>query len=274
MNARQRAQLILNHQEADRPLRDFGGTVVSSITATAYARLRNHLGLPYPVEERISDYMMGVVTPGDDVQRLFDVDFRRVAPLWATPTVIDGIWTDGWGIKRRKSAVYDHYDVVGNPLADAGLGDLDSFPWPDPDDTAVFEGVEQRAKDLFENTDYCIIADLVAPGFIGSGLRMCGYERFLAMTMLDEEFVFGFLDRVLEHHKKVYAHYLDRVGKYVQVVCFNDDYGMQDRMMVLPRVFRRFFSLFSKNCLLSSKTAPMQECSTIAAVPSIRLLKT
>jgi len=39
MNSKERIQKVFNHEEADRPLKDFGGTVVTSISKNAYIKL-------------------------------------------------------------------------------------------------------------------------------------------------------------------------------------------------------------------------------------------
>ena len=46
MNSRERARLILNHQEADRPAIDLGSTVVTGTSAWTYRELKRALGLP------------------------------------------------------------------------------------------------------------------------------------------------------------------------------------------------------------------------------------
>jgi len=236
MTSRERAKLVLNHQEAGRPLRDFGGTVVSSMTVSAHEKLKKFLGIEYAEKDPIVDYMMGVVTPCEEIQELFDTDFRRIAPNLAPPKVIDGIWTDAWGIKRKKAEPHDYYDVVDNPLKNAAIDDLFTYPWPDVDDPAIYEGLEERVSNLYENSSHCIIADLAAPGLFGSGTRMRGYEQFLIDMMTDEEFASAFLGKLVQ---LTYTNYLDKVGKYIQVVCFNDDFGMQDRMFMSPETFRK-----------------------------------
>ena len=39
MNSKERIRRVFNHREADRPLKDFGGTVVTSVSKNAYIRL-------------------------------------------------------------------------------------------------------------------------------------------------------------------------------------------------------------------------------------------
>ena len=46
MNSRERARLILNHQEADRPAIDLGSTVVTGTSAWTYRALKAALSLP------------------------------------------------------------------------------------------------------------------------------------------------------------------------------------------------------------------------------------
>ncbi len=45
MTSRERLQTALAHQEPDRVPIDLGGTVVTSISLSTYAALRDHLGL-------------------------------------------------------------------------------------------------------------------------------------------------------------------------------------------------------------------------------------
>ena len=46
MNSRERIVAALNHKETDKTPVDFSGHRSSGISAIAYARLRNYLGLP------------------------------------------------------------------------------------------------------------------------------------------------------------------------------------------------------------------------------------
>ena len=240
MTSRERAEIVLNHQEADKPLVDFGGTVVSSITATAYKDLRASLNLPAH-DAPITDYMMGVVTPARDIQDVFGTDFIRIAPRWSANVDKARRWTDEWGIRRVRVEGQDYYDVIEHPLKDADIDDVINYAWPDPDRIMGYSELYEDARRAYETTDKCIVADLVAPGFFGSGLRMFGYERFMMDLVSGEEIVNIFLERLAAHHEAIYAKYMDIVGKFVQVVTFNDDYGMQDRMMISPELFQKYF---------------------------------
>ncbi len=240
LNRRQKAAKIFNHEECEGVLKDFGGTVVSSIGSIAYARLRKHLKLE-PKATKIAEHTMQIVEPHSDVAGIFNTDFARVAPNWTVPRIVDGLWTDEWGIARKKNPEHGFYDVISGPLGDLDKKKVDAFPWPSPEILPVDDSVINKARELYEDTDDVIVADFAAPGFFGSGFRMIGYEEFFVDMVSDPELTHYFMDRVIEHHKKTYERYLDKIGKYVQVVCFNDDYGMQDALFMAPGLFREYF---------------------------------
>ena len=242
MNSRKRAELVFNHKEADRPLIDFGGTVVSSITSNAYSLLREFLGLEYSQKEKISDYMMGIVIPAEDILNYWNVDFRRIGPYCIEPSVKEKIWEDSWGIRRIKAGSFDYFDVVESPLEKENV-DLSRFQWPELalDDTVEFGNIGEKAKSLFENSDYCIVGDMAARGILGTALRLRGYQRFMIDMISDPGLAKQILEKILNNHLNVYTEYLKLVGKYIHVICFGDDYGTQDRMVMSPKLFRGLF---------------------------------
>ena len=79
MNSRERLQLALNHQEADRVPFDLGATVLTSIHHKSYRALRQYLNLP-EVEPHIVDIFQQIVTVDDDMRTRLKVDVRDVAP--------------------------------------------------------------------------------------------------------------------------------------------------------------------------------------------------
>src|ERR1039458_4910090 len=96
MTSRERVLAALNHQEPDRVPIDLSGHRSSGIAAMAYARLRNHLGLPKkPI--RVYDPVQQLAIVDEDVLRLFQVDtielgraFALEDKHWAEWTLPDG----------------------------------------------------------------------------------------------------------------------------------------------------------------------------------------
>ena len=73
MISRERVRAALNHQAPDRVPIDLGGTPVSGIAASAYARLRHALGLPdQPVKVYEPYQVLGLIEP--EVRALLGID--------------------------------------------------------------------------------------------------------------------------------------------------------------------------------------------------------
>ena len=79
MNSRERVLKAINHEEPDRVPFDLGGTVVTGIHATAYAALREYLGLP-SVDPVIIDILQQLAQVDDDVMDKLGVDVKNVYP--------------------------------------------------------------------------------------------------------------------------------------------------------------------------------------------------
>ena len=85
MNPRQRVQTALNHQETDRIPIDLGGTIVSSISKTAYLDLKRYLGMPLE-EITMLDNVQQLPYVAEDLLQRFEVDFHSVQlPAATTP---------------------------------------------------------------------------------------------------------------------------------------------------------------------------------------------
>jgi uroporphyrinogen decarboxylase len=73
VNSRERVRTALSHREPDRVPIDLGGTPVTGISAVAYARLKQSLGLDgEPV--RVADILLQLAEVEEPVRRRFGVD--------------------------------------------------------------------------------------------------------------------------------------------------------------------------------------------------------
>ncbi|NPV71383.1 MAG: uroporphyrinogen decarboxylase [Firmicutes bacterium] len=239
MNSRERALAALNHREPDRVPIDFGGTKVTSITRPAYERLLEYL------QVRGTDQGMSIdggeaFVPSERIQRFLGADFRRTslqAPDGYKRVIqADGTYVDEWGIRRKKVGFY--WEICEFPLAKATVDDLERYPWPDPANPGRVRGLRDKVKALRENTDCAIIADGAASGVFLHACRMRGFEQFLRDLAADKRFANAFMDRLVEVYIGLYEAYMTAVGDYVDVVCFADDLGTQERTFVSPRMYR------------------------------------
>jgi uroporphyrinogen decarboxylase len=98
LTPRQRVLASLNHQEPDRIPIDFSGHRSSGITAIAYAKLRDHLGLPKrPL--RVYDPIQQLAAVDEDVLERFSVDTIELGRAFALE---DKYWVD-WVLPGRSA---------------------------------------------------------------------------------------------------------------------------------------------------------------------------
>lgn len=239
MDRRERFRKITNFEEADRVPLDMGSHV-ASIHRIAYAKLKEYLDDPdLTNEDEILDRMVQNVAPDEKLLRRYNIDFRWIAPHWIDVSdVRDDIYRDMWGIEWQY--MLDAYSVYSSPLSEAETAaDIENHPWPDPTDPRLVAGLEKRAKRLYDNTDYVLVADSIKGGILTKALQIRGYEQMFADLANNIEFAEALMDKLLDLYKQFWSTFLAAVGPYVQMVYFTDDIGGQQSMMISPDTFRQ-----------------------------------
>jgi uroporphyrinogen decarboxylase len=170
----------------------------------------------------------------------FDIDFRWIIPNWVQVTERDDVpgYIDMWGVPYKATADWDHCVVDGAPLRKATVDNIDTFQWPDPQDPEQFKGLREKAKFLFENTDYVVGADAIKAGVLMNSLQMRGYDQFFMDLIIDKPFAEAMMDKILATLKEMWSRYMEEVGPYVQVVYLTDDLGSQSSLLISPKLFR------------------------------------
>jgi uroporphyrinogen decarboxylase len=242
MNPRERVLTTLNHQEPDKVPIDLGATQVTTITRVAYRNLRQFLAVEPEPAPRICDIAQDVIYPKEDLLLYYQVDFRPVqlkGPWVFEPKMMDDdSFYDEYNLRWKRAAFY--YDAVERPLANASLGDLDKAVWPDPYDPGRVHGLQEEARRLYNETDYCLVADIMCGGPFEQACMLRGYEQFCVDLCQDEKFATTLLDKITETDIAFWEVFLNAVGKYVQVVAQGDDVGMQTRTYISPAMIRKF----------------------------------
>jgi uroporphyrinogen decarboxylase len=246
---------------------DFGGTVDSTISAFSYQALRRALDLP-PTLTRVQDVYQYTAVIEDDVRRALGVDTAPVLdqPVeWRPGSLPDGtparfparfrpetrpdgaqVVTDGAGTVLLKMPAGGHYfDPLYAPLADAEdvaeidrcLAWIESYDRPEHLDLA-YEDLAATARALRQASDYLLV------GFFGGHIfqaaqSLRGWEQFLVDLLRNQRFAQALLDRLAEANVRRFARYAETVGRYVDVIHFEDDLGMQDRPLLRPALYRR-----------------------------------
>jgi len=234
---RQRVEMTINHRQPDRVPFDIGSTA-SNFTNDLFFKIKKHLGITSPdimfrPDESAAYY-------NDDLLEALDTDFRHLFLM--PPDNVDfsrdkeGVMTSEWGLKKRK--VNGLSVIVNKPLENAGIDDIDRYPWPDPKNAARINGLRERAKHLYRDTYYAIASRAVSHGFFELAWELRGMENFLMDMIADKVFANKLLDKTLEVQMGLYEALLSQVGEYVQIVETADDYGIQNGPLLSPALFR------------------------------------
>jgi len=280
MRPRERVLAALNHQEPDRVPLDCGGMRSTGITAVAYNRLKEHLGIQGG-EALLYDLVQQLALPEQwyldrfgvdvvDLERAYCDDLSE----WVDWTLPDGstgkrpVWIP---IERASGSwVYRHpqgellaemppkgyyfdqrcWPLMGVPESE--FGKLEEFidkvmwkamatpSWRRANEPDFYEELQRRARSLYENTDYAIMVAYGAQ-LMEMGQFLCRIDNFLADLAGNRRRAEALLDRLVEIHIAGLDRFLKAVGPYVQIVQVGDDLGTQTGPEISPRMFRELF---------------------------------
>jgi len=274
VNHRQRVLAALRHQEPDRVPLDLGATADSTILAVAYQGFRKHLGLA-PTTTRVLDICQQTAVIDEDVRQTLGIDLAPVfdEPLeWRLGTLSDGspaelpakfrpqrladgarTVVDGAGnitFKMPRGGYY--YDPVYAPLAEAtSVHDIEkqidaivNYDTP----SHLDKGYEERALEaraMREKTDYALV------GFFGGHMLQAaqvlrGWEAFFIDLLVNKKLAHALMASLLAAHLARFERYAATVGKFVDVIHFEEDLGMQDRTLVSPSLYREMIKPYQQ----------------------------
>lgn len=241
MNSRERMITALNHKEPDKVPLDFGGTLATIITRDANDTLRNYLGLPAEDPE-VAEIMCNTVRVSEDILQLYKVDTRPVYISDPTAGSFEfkstNTFEDAYGVTWKKAGPY--YDAINRPLKAGTPDELKNAKWEDVSDRKIVKGLKEKAKLLYENTEYCIIADIPCIGPFEGGCTLRGYDNFLIDLYYNQKFAQALLDKITETALIKWDMLLDEIGEFIQVAAQGDDIGMQQSTYISPEMYRKF----------------------------------
>jgi uroporphyrinogen decarboxylase len=261
MNSREHILTALQHQEPGRVPVDLGAMRSTGITALAYRRLKEHLGIAEG-DIYVYDTSQQLAVVESSILELFGLDVvpldldqllgwqpyalpdghpARIVAGFTTETAPDGSvyqLEDGRRVRHRPpSGLY--FDRIYYPLAEATTpADLEPFPLRSYSDDELIL-LRDRARYLYENTDYAIMGNF-GGSILEAGQDLRGWERFMIDLARGEPFLEAFLEKLTEVHLADLARYLDAVGSYIQIIVMGDDLGTQQGLQISPQMYRRW----------------------------------
>ena len=84
------------------------------------------------------------------------------------------------------------------PLANARIEDLSDYPWPDPHDPAVVDGLREKARFIRQETDLAIAAHFARGGIFEQAKYMRGYDKILLDMAESPKFVMALFEKLTE----------------------------------------------------------------------------
>ena len=227
MKPRDRVALALSHEKPDRCPFQVGCTPEFMARLREEPRIRNLTAQPgYGV-----DYA---------VDRALGADMLITSVGWANSYYLDSQpYTDEWGV-GWKIAPYvtpfgaGHYtEICHHPLAEDSA--ISSYQAPDPNRPALYEGAAQLIRDFKEA--YWIVGATVTTIF-----ETAWALRGLAQTLLDMATAPDLADALFDIP---YRYHLAAARKLVELgvdmIFLGDDMGGQHRMIISPRMWRKYF---------------------------------
>jgi len=223
MNHKERFIAAINHREPDRVPIDVWYTpeMADRVTPEAIGLPANHYdkGI-HPLAVRLGhDAIKTTIGPCSSYY-LSNADY----------------YTDEWGIGWKRIR-YDegcyYTEPVGHPLEEADR--LSRFVIPNFSEEARYEQVKHLIDRYGD--EYGIIGEVACTLFeLSWYLR--GFDRVMIDFIKNKGFMHEYLDK-LQEWVRIAGGRLVELG--VDVIFLGDDFGMQDRMMVSPEIFREFF---------------------------------
>ena len=245
MTSRERFLTALDHEEPDRVPLDLG-SMMSTIAVEPYRQLKKYLGMKGKIRTFVRDH----VEPDEEILKEFGIDTRYVrlrAPRsWKMKLLSDNSYFDEWGVRWKKPSSSLYFDPVGPPLADVDIQDLEKYPFPNPLDPGRTKGLSEEARYLYQNTPYAIVANAPGAGIFETAWMLRGFEKLLEDFINNPEFAKALLEKVTGILKGIYGEFLRAVGEYIQVVMVSDDLGMEDGLMISPRLYRELIKPLHK----------------------------
>ena len=279
MTSRERILTALSHREPDRIPIDLSGHRSSGISAVAYARLRDYLGLETrPI--RVYDPVQQLAIVDEDVLQRFSVDAIELGrafaledkywtewvlpdgtpclmPVWSKPERVNGEWVirssrSGRTIARMPEgclyfeqcyypfAEQDDLEHIRDVLSESMWTSIASPPGPIVAGPDGAQLLREGARRLRQQTDRAILG-LFGGNLLEMGQFLYRNDNFFMLLAGDAPRAHRFLDLLVEMHLANLERFLGAVGEYIDIIVFGDDLGMQSGPQVSPAMYREFF---------------------------------
>ncbi len=254
LTSRERVLCALDHEEPDRVPIFFGTSGVTSMLAPAYERLKAYLGISR--ETKLISRPFQYARIDEEVLARFGSDGRLLLPAPAPSTLSrelsNDAFVDGWGTHWQRSPDSLYFEVARSPLRDAGIDDIESYPWPDLAHRSRFEGLADQARAI-RDAGYAVVAlSGVSPFEQIELLR--GLDIWLLDMAAQPDFAQVLLRKVTDRMRDSVIQLLEEAGEYIDVLVMGDDLGSQSAPLISPKMYRRLLKPYHAELVAAIKS--------------------
>jgi uroporphyrinogen decarboxylase len=239
MTSRERVLSALEHEEPDRVPIFFGTSGATSMLASAYDRLKAHLGVTG--ETTVFWRALQYALLDEEVMLRFGSDGRVLLPGPAPSAnereLSSDAFVDGWGIPWKRKPGSHYFEIGEPPLRNAGIEDIALHPWPDLCHPSRFKDLKTRAHEI-QQAGYAVVAlSGVSPFEYSYMLR--GVDNWLVDLALNPEFADALMRKVSDLQGQAMVKLLEAAGAHIDVVVIGDDLATQNTLMISPEMYRK-----------------------------------
>ncbi|MFW5870358.1 MAG: uroporphyrinogen decarboxylase family protein [Candidatus Sumerlaeota bacterium] len=162
----------------------------------------------------------------------YDYPFRMGEP--APPFEVGQSRKNIWGVVTHKYT--DRPGGTDSMPSIESVSDLETFPWPDPDDERICGAIYEKdaafpGGDLWKSGGHgCLIWEIA--------YKMVGMQQLMEYVYTEPNFVKELFHRIVDFHLGIAKHY-EKAG--VTSVGFSDDLSTQRGPFFSPDIMREFF---------------------------------
>jgi uroporphyrinogen decarboxylase len=174
----------------------------------------------------------------EDLLKAFGIDFRYIegtVMIDIEKPDRDGVWTDIWGVKRKKVKSGKSYyeNVIEYPLANAStVRDIEKYDsWPSPD-IYDYSRVENMAS---AHGGYCVICGgdrLNRTAQLKPAMYLRGIEQIMFDLATDEKLVCAINERLVDFFLEYNRRIFENANKKIDIFFMGDDFGTQMGLMM------------------------------------------
>lgn len=195
------------------------------------------------VWDRLRDALDLAEADDDALLRLLGIDCRMVTTRYVgnkARELPDGTFIDAWGTHRRRvrNEFGTYEEHASHPLAEAEtVSDVLDWAWPSPDDWDV-SGVRAQCERLNAEVRHHLRYEV--GGIFEWSWALRGFERFLLDLVEKPDVACAIMDRFTDLYIENTVRTIQSAGGLLDMVYTYDDVGMQNGLLVSPRMWRRY----------------------------------